>query len=91
MYIFFFILPSQLNDTRRLDLSINSYFKLATANQRVRERYGKAVIDISGHETVLRPRETIQRLCEHLRVTCSDDYLDKCSNITEAVADGECW
>ena len=79
--ITFFFLPSQLNNTRRLNLSINSYFKLATANQRVRERYGKAVIDIPGHETVLRPRETIQKLCEHLRVTCSDDYLDKCSNI----------
>lgn len=39
------------------------------------------MIDIPGHETVLRPRETIQKLCDHLGVTCSGDYLDKCSNI----------
>ena len=39
------------------------------------------MIDIPGHETVLRPRETIQKTCDHLGVTCSDDYLDKCSSI----------
>ena len=39
------------------------------------------MIDIPGHETVLRPRETIQKLCDHLGVTCSNEYLDKCSKI----------
>ena len=60
---------------------IGQYFELAASNQRVRERYGDAVIDIPGHETVLRPKETLQRLCDHLGVTCSEDYLEKCSKI----------
>ena len=60
---------------------IKNYFELANANQRVRERYGDAVLDIPGHETVLRPRETIKKLCSHLGVTCSEDYLQKCSKI----------
>jgi len=47
----------------------------------MRERYGNAVIDIPGHETVLRPRETLQRLCDHLGVTCSEEYFEKCSKL----------
>ena len=54
---------------------------MVESNQRVRERYGDAVLDIPGHETVLRPRETLQRLCDHLEVTCSEDYLERCSKI----------
>ena len=60
---------------------IGAYFKLVEANQRVRERFGDAVIDIPGHETVLRPKETLQKLCDHLGVTCSVHYVEKCSRI----------
>ena len=54
---------------------------MAASNQLVRERYGDAVLDIPGHETVLRPRETLQRLCDHLGVTCYEEYIEKCSKI----------
>ena len=64
-----------------MDNAIASYFKLAEANQRIRQLYGDAVIDIPGHETVLRPRETIQKLCDHLGVLCSEEYIEKCSKI----------
>ena len=52
-----------------MERSIKQYFDLATANKRVRERYGDAVLDIPGHETVLRPRETLQRLCQTIWVS----------------------
>lgn len=79
---FFFVrLLHQVNMAEELDLAIKSYFSLAAANQRIRERYGNAVIDIQGHNTVLKPRETLQRLCDHLGVTCSEDYFEKCSSI----------
>ena len=61
-----------------MDKFITLYFNLAASNQRIREQYGNAVIDIPGHETVLRPKETLQRLCDHLGVTCSEDYFGKC-------------
>ena len=64
-----------------LDESIDIYFTMAATNQRVRERYGTAVLDIPGHETVLRPKETLQRLCDHLGVTCSENYFETCSKI----------
>ncbi|KAL9959650.1 hypothetical protein ACROYT_G032990 [Oculina patagonica] len=69
------------NNTNFLERFITIYFKLAASNQRVRERYGDAVLDIPGHETVLRPRKTIQNMCDHLGVTCSEDYFEKCSKI----------
>ena len=71
----------QINNATELDNSVNYYSVLAAINQRVREKYGDAVLDIPGHETVLRPKETLQRLCDHLGVTCSEDYLQKCSDI----------
>ncbi|KAJ7379386.1 hypothetical protein OS493_016623 [Desmophyllum pertusum] len=71
----------KINNSSALEAEIEYYFKLAASNQRVRERYGDAVIDTQGHETVLRPKETLQRLCDHLGVTCSEDYLEKCSRI----------
>ncbi|KAJ7379393.1 hypothetical protein OS493_016630 [Desmophyllum pertusum] len=71
----------KINNITVLDRAIASYFGKAASNQRVRERYGDAVIDIPGHETVLRPKETLQRLCDHLGVTCSEDYFAKCSRI----------
>ena len=64
-----------------MDRFITLFFNLAASNQRIREQYGNAVIDIPGHETVLRPRETLQRLCDHLGVTCSEDYFEKCSKV----------
>ena len=54
---------------------------MAAVNQRVIERYGNAVIDIRGHDTALRPKETLQRLCDHLGVTCSEENFEKCSRI----------
>ncbi|XP_078371117.1 uncharacterized protein LOC144654755 [Oculina patagonica] len=71
----------KINNPKILDWKINQYFQLVAANQRVRERYGDAVIDIPGHETVLRPKETLLRLCDHLQVTCSEDYIEKCSEV----------
>ncbi|XP_078372213.1 uncharacterized protein LOC144655905 isoform X1 [Oculina patagonica] len=75
----------KINNATELDKAIDFYFGLAAANQRVRERYRDAVIDIPGHETVLRPKETLQRLCDHLGVTCSENYLEKCSRILYGV------
>ena len=71
----------QKNNKESLDVKIGRYFRMAASNKRIRERYGDAVLDIPGHETVLRPRETLQRLCDHLGVTCYEEYIEKCSKI----------
>lgn len=71
----------KVNKSQILENCIKKYFNLTEANQRVRERFGDAVVDIPGRETVLRPKETLQKLCDHLGVTCSEDYKEKCSRI----------
>ena len=70
-----------MNGSVILEDWIELYFNLTKASQRVRERFGDAVIDIPGHETILRPKETLQKLCDHLGVTCMEDYVEKCSKI----------
>ena len=70
-----------MNGSVILEDWIELYFNLTKASQRVRERFGDAVIDISGHETILRPKQTLQKLCHHLGVTCTEDYVEKCSKI----------
>ena len=70
-----------MNRSLILEDWIELYFNLTKASQRVRERFGDAVIDIPGHETILRPKETLQKLCDHLGVTCTEDYIEKCSKI----------
>ena len=78
-YVFFNF--QQKNNKERLDTKIDNYLQMAASNKRIRERYGDAVLDIQGHETVLRPRETLQRLCDHLGVTCYEEYIEKCTKI----------
>lgn len=33
---------------------------------------------------LLGPKETLQRLCDHLGVTCPKDYVEKCRKILRA-------
>ena len=56
-----------MNGSVILEDWIELYFNLTKASQRVRERFGDAVIDIPGHETILRPKETLQKLLFPLR------------------------
>ncbi|KAL9986834.1 hypothetical protein ACROYT_G001040 [Oculina patagonica] len=72
---------AKIDNKENLDAEIKRYFQMAASSQSVRESYGDSVLDIPGHETVLRPKQTLQRLCDHLRVTCSEDYIEKCSKI----------
>ena len=66
-FSFFFYLSLKMNGSVILEDWIELYFNLTKASQRVRERFGDAVIDIPGHETILRPKETLQKLLFSLR------------------------
>ena len=66
-FSFFFYLSLKMKGSVILEDWIELYFNLTKASQRVRERFGDAVIDIPGHETILRPKETLQKLLFSLR------------------------
>ena len=67
-----------MNNSEALDRSIAYYFQRANTNREVLARRGNIVLNIKSHDTIQRPRETIQKLCDHLRVTCYPDFVDAC-------------
>ena len=79
-----FSFGQQIENKKELDLAIERYFKAADANLHVKLLCEDAVIDIPSHEMLLRPTQTLQRLCDHLGVTCPKDYIEKCRKILKA-------
>ena len=59
---------------------IKKYFQYHQAVVSVREKYNLDIIEVHGKDLVSDPKGTLLRLCDQLGVTCSDDYLEKCSN-----------
>ena len=67
-------IPSQV------DHCINDYFSYFKAIVDAKKKYNLDMIEIHGKDLILHPRDTVLKWCNDLQVTCSDDYLDTCSN-----------
>ena len=59
---------------------IKNYFSYLKAIVNAKKTYNLDMIEIHGKDLISQPRDTILKLCNDLQVTCSDDYLDICSN-----------
>ena len=57
---------------------------MADATQFVKLHYKDAVIDIPAHEMLLRPKEILQKLCDHLGVSCPKNFVEKCQKVLRA-------
>ena len=66
--------------TVRNDDKIQQYFLNHQAVVDVKKRYDLDVIEIHGKDLISNPRSTLMKMCNELGVTCSDKYLDICSN-----------
>ena len=71
----------QVNNTKRLNGVITRYFARVEVNERLRQKYGDAILDLPSRGFVLTPKESMMRLCEFLGITCEEDYLQACANI----------
>ena len=60
---------------------IPRYFRMAFTNKRVLQQRGDMVLTLRSHEIIKRPRETPQKLCDHLMVTCYQEYVESCEKI----------
>ena len=67
-------IPSQVNRW------INDYFSYHKAIVNAKKKYNLDMIEIHGKDLISHPRDMILKWCNSLEVTCSDDYLDICSN-----------
>ena len=59
---------------------IHKYFKSLSVIMNGKKKYNLDIIEIHGKDLILDPRGTLLKLCGSLGVTCSDNYLDICSN-----------
>ena len=59
---------------------IDAYFRLQHAIEIGIQRYDLDILVIHNKDIILDPRNTLIKLCDFLHVTCSDEYLQICTN-----------
>jgi len=59
---------------------IKIYFSLFKAIADAKKKYNLDIIEIHGKDLISNPRGTLLKMCNDLGVTCSNDYLEMCSN-----------
>ena len=60
--------------------SIRMYFQYHEVIVSIKETYNLDIIKVHGKDLISDPKGTLSRLCSRLGVTCSDEYLEKCSD-----------
>ena len=59
---------------------IEKYFQNHQTIVSVKEKYNLDIIEVHGRDLISDPKGTLLRICDQLGVTCSDKYLEVCSN-----------
>lgn len=59
---------------------IRGYFSYHQAIEKAKKIYNLDILQIHSSDLVLDPSSTLVKLCNYLGVTCSNDYLEICSN-----------
>jgi len=67
-------------DSKIVDDKIKDYFRRYQASEQAIKMFNLDAIQIHNEDLVMHPRRTIISLCNFLEVSCSDDYIEKCSN-----------
>ena len=71
----------QIDNADRLNTIIRQYFERMEVNERLRQKYGDAVLHLPSKGFVLTPKKSLMKLCEFLGITCEEDYLEACAKI----------
>ena len=67
-------------DGRIMQYYINRYFNRAQAVQQIKNKFNLTLLEIHGEDLIENPKNIILSICQFLGVSCSDDYLEICSN-----------
>jgi len=62
-----------------LDRAISYYFNLFQASELMRQQFNLDVMDVHGKDLITNPMVIINRMCDFLRVSCSNNYLNTVS------------
>lgn len=64
-----------------MDEEIKKYFILAERNNQLKNTLPGEVYEIHSAELIRQPRKTLLGICQFLRVTCEQRYIEDCSKI----------
>ena len=78
-------LRPQVNALEELDTKIRAYFSMAEGCQMAREAFPGSVIDVPSIEIVKNPVETLRKICQFLKITCTEEYLLDCAATVDPV------
>jgi len=67
-------------DFNIIDRKIKGYFSHYQAIIDAKKTYNLDIIEIHGRDLISDPRGTLLKMCNDLRVNCSNNYLEICSN-----------
>ena len=59
-----------------LDRTISCYFKLFQASESMRHQFNLDVMDVHGKDLITNPMVIVDKMCDFLRVSCSNNYLN---------------
>ena len=67
-------------DDHIMQYFINRYFNRAQAVQQIKNKYNLSLLEIHGEDLIENPKAVMLSICQFLGVSCSDNYLESCSN-----------
>ena len=67
-------------NVKKMKHYIDEYFNMFQAIEQMKSKYHLDYLEVHGKDLIKNPRTTILGMCSFLGVSCSDDYLQICSN-----------
>lgn len=67
--------------SKELVYQAKDHAKLTSGVVNLMKRFGDNIITVYSEDVVKNPKHELNRLCQFLSVSCSNDYLNDCSNI----------
>ena len=67
-------------DANDMQKYITKYFNFFQVIQEVKNKYNLNLLEVHGKDLIENPKTTILGMCSFLGVTCSDHYLEICTN-----------
>ena len=59
-----------------MDRAISCYFKLFQASESMRQQFNLDIMDVHGKDLITNPTVIVNKMCDFLRVSCSNNYLN---------------
>ena len=59
-----------------MDRAISNYFKLFQASELMRQQFNLDIMDVHGKDLITNPTVIVNKMCDFLRVSCSNNYLN---------------